>query len=91
MLKPIYTEKSLKEVKDGNYTFRVTLGMNKKQIASEVARIFGVTVVKVRTVRTGPEKGRNIKGKKFSKPGIKKAVVTLKSGDKIDIFEEGKK
>ena len=75
----------------GNYTFRVEPRMNKKRIAAEIAKIFGVKVTKVRTIKTGGEKGRNAKGRNFSvKPG-KKAIITLKEGDKISVFEEGKK
>ena len=91
MFKPVYTEKSLREAKSGNYTFKVGLTMNKKQIAAKIAEIFGVTVTKVRTAKIGPEKGRNARGRKFSKMAIKKAIVSLKDGDKIDVFEEGKK
>jgi len=90
-MKPIFTEKSLKEAKLGNYTFRVPATMDKKQIAAKIAQLFGVKVVNVRTTRTGSEKGRNAKGKRFSVLAVKKAIITLKSGDKIDIFEEGKK
>lgn len=91
MLKPIFTEKSLREAKLGNYTFRVDNDMNKNQVAVQIARLFGVKVINVRTTKTGPEKGRNARGRKFAVSIVKKAIVTLKSGDKIDVFEEGKK
>lgn len=65
--------------------------MNKGGVAAKVSHLFGVKVVGVRTTKIGPEKGRNAKGKKFAHTAIKKAIVTLKSGDKIDVFEEGKK
>ena len=91
MLKPIFTEKSLREAKNGNYTFKVPATMDKKQIAAKIAQLFGVKVVNVRTLKTGPEKGKNARGRKFSVAVTKKAIVTLKSGDKIDVFEEGKK
>ena len=91
MLKPIFTEKSLRESKLGNYTFHVQSGINKKQIAAKVAQLFGVKVINVRTTKIGPERGKNAKGKKFVNQAVKKAIVTLKSGDKIDVFEEGKK
>jgi large subunit ribosomal protein L23 len=91
MLKPVFTEKSIKNAKLGNYTFRVTPTMNKKQIAALISKIFTVKVTKVRTMKTGGEKGRNAKGRNFSVKANKKAIVTLKSGDKISIFEEGKK
>ncbi|KKR44951.1 MAG: 50S ribosomal protein L23, large subunit ribosomal protein L23 [Microgenomates group bacterium GW2011_GWC1_41_20] len=90
-MKPIFTEKSLREAKLGNYTFQVSPTMDKKQIAAKIAQLFGVKVVGVRTTRTGSEKGKNARGKKFSIGAVKKAIVILKSGDKIDIFEEGKK
>ena len=91
MIKPIFTEKSLRDAKIGNYTFRVEPGMNKKQIAALVAKIFGVKVTNVRTIKTGGEKGRNNKGRNFSIKAVKKAIVSLKEGDKISLFEEGKK
>ncbi|MGA3291745.1 MAG: 50S ribosomal protein L23 [Candidatus Microgenomates bacterium] len=91
MLKPIFTEKSLKDAKQGNYTFSVEPRMNKKRIAAEIAKIFDVKVTRVRTLKTGGEKGRNAKGRNFSSVAGKKAIVTLKEGDKIDVFEEGKK
>ena len=91
MIKPIFTEKSLKAAKLGNYTFRVEPRMDKKKIAAEGAEIFGVTVTGVRTIKTGGEKGRNARGRNFSVKASKKAIITLKEGEKIDIFEEGKK
>ncbi len=90
-MKPLFTEKSLREAKAGNYTFQVPLNMDKLQIRTKIAQLFGVKVVNVRTTKIGPEKGRTARGNKFSKLSVKKAIVTLKSGDKIDVFEEGKK
>lgn len=90
MIKPVFTEKSLKDAKLGNYTFKVEPRMDKKRIAAEISKIFDVKVTRVRTMKTGGEKGRNAKGKNFSKLATKKAIVTLKEGDKISIFEEGK-
>ena len=90
MIKPIFTEKSLKDAKLGNYTFKVEPRMDKKRIAVEIAKVFDVKVTRVRTIKTGGERGRNAKGKNFVKLATKKAIVTLKEGDKISIFEEGK-
>ena len=56
MIKPVFTEKSLQDAKLGNYTFKVEPRMDKKRIAQEVAKIFGVKVTRVRTIKTGPEK-----------------------------------
>ena len=91
MLKPVFTEKSLKEAKLGKYTFRVPSNMNKKPVAAKISDLFDVTVTDVKTVKKGPEKGRNARGRNFSFISIKQAIVTLKSGDKISVFEEGKK
>jgi large subunit ribosomal protein L23 len=91
MITPIFTEKSIREAKLGNYTFRVEPGMDKKRIAAEISKIFDVKVVKVRTIKIAGETGRNARGRKFSTKLQKKAVVTLKEGDKIDIFQESKK
>lgn len=91
MLKPIFTEKSLAEAKKGNYTFTIDGTMTKKNVAAKIAQLFGVTVTEVRTAKIGPEKGRNARGRKFNNRAVKKAIVSLKSGDKIDVFEEGKK
>lgn len=91
MIKPIFTEKSLTLAGEGKYTFKVDRGMTKKDIRNEIARIFGVHVVRVRTLSVGGETGRNIRGRKFTKLGIKKAIVTLQDKEKLDIFEESKK
>jgi large subunit ribosomal protein L23 len=90
IIKPVFTEKSLNAAKMGNYTFRVEPRMDKKRIAAEIAKIFGVKVIKVRTIKTGGEKGRNARGRNFSIKAGKKAIVILKEGDKINVFEEGK-
>ncbi len=91
MIKPSFTEKSLKAAKEGKYTFIVERDMGKRQIAKEIEETFGVPVAAVRTVKTGGEKGRNARGRNFLVMSIKKAIVTLKEGKKIDLFEESKK
>ncbi len=91
MITPVFTEKSLRLAKEGKYTFWIPVSADKMGIKSEIARTFGVKVVSIKTIKIGNEVGRNAKGNKFAKIGGKKAVVTLKDGDKIDIFEETKK
>jgi large subunit ribosomal protein L23 len=90
MLKPVFTEKSLKQARDGKYTFWVGMGMEKPKIKADIAKAFGVHVTGVKTVVGHSESRRNTKGQKFLTKGVKKAIVTLKSGEKIDIFEETK-
>ncbi len=91
MITPVFTEKSLRLAKEGKYTFWVSADSDKPNIKSEIARTFGVKIISIKTINVSNESGRNAKGNKFAKIGGKKAIVTLKDGDKIDIFEESKK
>lgn len=91
MIKPVFTEKSTKEARQGRYTFWVSILADKMGLKSEIARIFGVHVTSIKTTTSGGEKGRNARGRKFSKLPTKKAIVTIKDGEKIDLFEESKK
>jgi len=89
--KPIFSEKSLKEVTKGRYTFEVAKEANKKQIAKAVEKEFKVDVL---SVRTSVLKGKRvrIRGTNRDKTGkiIKKAVVQLKKDQKISAFEVAK-
>jgi len=91
MIKPIFTEKSTKMAKEGKYSFWVEANADKMGLKSEIAKLFGVHVTSIRTIRKAGEKGRNARGKKFNKLTSKKAIVTLKGDEKIDVFEESKK
>lgn len=82
--RPVITEKSMERSVDNKYTFYVDPGANKIQIRNAIQEIFEVTVTKVATV-TVPGKKRR-RGRIVGKtPDRKKAVVTLKAGDKIEI------
>lgn len=87
---PIFTEKSLKLAKQGKYSFWVDKNANKLFIKSAVAKAFGVHVTDIKTISVKGETKRNAKGKKSRLTGGKKAIVSLKEGEKIDIFEEKK-
>jgi large subunit ribosomal protein L23 len=89
-LEPVFTEKSLNEAKKGNYTFRVDRSLNKNQIKELVEKVFGVNVVNVRTQNEKKEQKRTVSGRKRVIMPRKKAVVSLKEKEKIDIFEEAK-
>lgn len=91
MIKPIYTEKSTKMAKLGKYTFLVEPNSDKMGLKSEIAKLFGVHVTSIKTIKKAGEKGRTARGKRFNRLATKKAVVTIKDGEKIDIFEESKK
>lgn len=90
MIKPIFTEKSLSEAKKGKYSFWVSLTDTKMSLKAEIAQTFGVKVLTIKTSIVKGEKGKNARGRKFAKKSVKKVVVTLKKGDKIDIYEKTK-
>ena len=68
----------------GIYTFEVSGRANKALVAKAVKELFKVTPVKVNIVNTKPKTVFN-RGKKGIVGGIKKAMVYLKKGDKIDL------
>jgi large subunit ribosomal protein L23 len=85
--RPIVTEKGT-ALKDENnqLVFEVSLDANKCEIRKAVERLFKVTVLSVRTQnRQGKRKrlGRSVGRRK----NWKKAIVTLKEGDRVDFFE----
>ena len=88
---PIYTEKSTILAKQGKYTFSVDLTAGKIAIKKAVLDVFGVHAVDVRTIRTYVEHKRNSRGTKMKVRAVKKAIITIKEGEKMDLFEERKK
>ena len=90
IIRPVITEKSLSEAKEGNYTFYVDRRLNKNQIKLLVESTFDVTVTKVRTINVKGENKRNSLGKKKIVKSRKKAIVVLGEKDSIDLFEEKK-
>jgi large subunit ribosomal protein L23 len=89
LIKPIITEKSLRLVDEQNqYTFEVAQGAGKSVIKEEIEKKFGVKVMKIRILSSHGKRvtwGRlRIKGRRKD---VKKAIATLKSSDKIDLFK----
>jgi large subunit ribosomal protein L23 len=84
--RPLVTEKNAMLQPTGKYVFEVGLKANKMQIKHAVEEAFKVTVTGVNVVSVHSKEKRV--GKRISKTSPeKKAIVTLKSGDKIDLFE----
>jgi len=84
--KPVVSEKSMALLEENKYTFYVDPKANKIEIKSAVEELFNVTVLNVNTMNVnGKEKrmGRYV-GRTADR---KKAIVHLKSGDKIEFFE----
>lgn len=84
--RPLVTEKNAILQMSGKYAFEVDKRANKVQIKEAVETAFKVTVLGV-NVMVMPGKSKRM-GKGISiTPKWKKAIVTLKPGDKIDLFE----
>jgi large subunit ribosomal protein L23 len=86
ILKPVVSEKSYGLLDAGVYTFVVHPDANKTEIRQAVEAIFNVSVHKVNTLN---RKGKRKRRRQFYgvRPDIKRAIVTLKAGDRIDLFE----
>ena len=92
IIRPMITEKAEKlSTKRNQYSFIVARGVNKIEVSKAVEKMYNVSVESVNTLMMpGKAKSRNsrnavIKGRK---PSYKKAMVTLKAGDEINIFGE---
>jgi large subunit ribosomal protein L23 len=84
--RPVVTEKNSDLMAHNKYVFEVMKGANKAQIKKAVEKAFKVTVVSINVI-TVPGKPRGFGRMKGQRPDWKKAIVTLKTGDKIQIFE----
>ncbi len=86
LIAPVVSEKSYGQSVENRYTFRVHKDAHKTQIRQAVEQLFDVKVVGVNVLKVQPKPKRRgmIKG---TRPGWKKAIVEVRAGDKIDIFE----
>jgi large subunit ribosomal protein L23 len=83
IIRPHITEKSGLLSQGGVYTFQITAGANKDNVAKAIKTLYKVTPVKV-AITNNPAKRVFVRGKRGRVPGVRKAVVTVKKGDKID-------
>lgn len=86
LLAPVVSEKSYSLITDRKYTFRVHEDAHKTQIRQAVEQLFDVQVqsVNIVKVQSKPKRRGMIKGRR---PGWKKAIVQLREGHEIEIFE----
>ena len=84
--RPLITEKNTVLQAQGKYAFEVAGEANKHQIKQAVEKAFKVEVTAV-NVMTVPGKGRRVGRRQVLTQSWKKAIVTLKPGDKIELFE----
>ena len=86
LIEPWITEEASRVAEMGKYIFKVDPRATKGQIGKAVEEVYGVKVEAVNTIKI-PRKKRTRGAKIGWKSGYKKAVVTVKEGDKIDLFE----
>jgi large subunit ribosomal protein L23 len=86
LLAPIVSEKSYAASTRGTYTFRVHPDAHKTQIRQAVEELFEVKVHRVNVIKVAakPKRRGMFRG---TRPGWKKAVVQLRAGETIEIFE----
>ena len=86
LLAPVVSEKSYAGIADGRYTFKVHPEAHRTQVRQAVEQLFGVHVERVNIVKvqSKPKRRGLIRGRK---PGWKKAIVQLRQGESIEIFE----
>jgi large subunit ribosomal protein L23 len=86
LIAPVVSEKSYSLIEANKYSFRVHPDAHRTQIRQAVEELFDVSVVRVNVlkVQSKPKRRGLTRG---VKPGWKKAIVELREGDKIEIFE----
>ena len=84
--RPLITEKNTMLQAQGKYAFEIAREANKPQVKQAVEKAFKVKVLAV-NVMTVPSKTRRVGRQQVLTQSWKKAIVTLKPGDKIEFFE----
>ena len=84
IVSPVITEKATALSEFNKIVFKVHKGANKNSIKKSIEKIFKVNVIKINTINL-KGKTKIVRGKKSSRSGYKKAIVTLKKGQSIDL------
>ena len=84
IISPVVTEKSTNLSEQNKVIFKVKKNINKKVIKKNIEKIFKVEVTKVNIVNK-KSKIKTTRGRKVKVSGFKKAIVTLKKGQNIDL------
>jgi large subunit ribosomal protein L23 len=88
IIRPIITEKSMQEAEKGKFTFQVQKTATKTNIKKAIEGQFSVNVIGLSTITVkGKRKRIGARRTEVKDSIIKKAIATLKSGQKIDLFE----
>jgi large subunit ribosomal protein L23 len=86
LLAPVVTEKSYEQIDNRKYSFRVHQDAHKTQVRQAVEELFSVHVERVNILKVQPKPKRRGQ-RRGKKPGWKKAIVQLREGESIEIFE----
>ncbi len=84
ILSPVVTEKSTNLSEQNKIVFKVPMGANKLNLKKNIEKIFKVNVVKINIINK-QNRSKMVRGKKVKISGLKKAVITLKKGQSIDL------
>ena len=84
IISPIVTEKSTNISEQNKIVFKVPIKANKKNLKKNIEKIFKVNVTKVNIINK-KNRIKVTRGKKIKVKGYKKAIITLKKGQNIDL------
>ena len=84
ILSPVVTEKSTKLSELNKIVFKIPDGANKKNLKKNIEKIFKVNVTKINIINK-QNRIKVTRGKKVKVSGYKKAIITLKKGQSIDL------
>lgn len=89
VVKPVVTERSVAHTASAQYTFEVAQKASKQHIKAAIEEIFKVKVLRVNTVTVHGKRKRDMRRRTMKatvqQPDRKKAIVTLREGDKIEL------
>ena len=84
IISPVLTEKSTNLSEQNKIVFKVPYKANKKNLKKNIEKIFKVNVTKINIINK-KTRDKSVRGKKVKVPGYKKAIITLKKGQNIDL------
>ena len=85
ILSPLVTEKSTNLSEQNKVVFKVPASADKKNLKSNIEKIFKVNVTKINIINK-QSRTKLTRGKKIKVSGFKKAIITLKKGQSIDLI-----
>ena len=84
ILSPLLTEKTTNLSEQNKVVFKVPTKANKKNLKTNIEKIFKVNVIKINIINK-QKRTKLTRGRKIKVSGFKKAIITLKKGQSIDL------